>query len=190
MRKRTLLWWSAFLVALVVLGGLAQWRAQRAASEALPPTPTPPPGLFPARFAEQAQRLELYQGERLLLALERDEQGQWQPTQQEPPTDQDWNTLVPLLLSSRVLAQLPLETPRSDVGLAQPRAVLRVSSMGTFYNLEIGDATPVGDGYYVRRVPRGEIFVLPAALIEPWLQLLASTGTPTPESAPTPSPGG
>lgn len=191
MGKRTRFWWSVFATALVVVLALWQWQGRRApTSLPITPSPTPLPTLFPATFAQNALRIELYQGETLLLRLERSPEGTWIVTQGPEGQEGSWTTAVPLFLQTRVLAQLPADTERAAVGLAQPQGMLRVTSMDTFYTVEIGGPTPLGNGYYVRRVPRGEILALSAAVLEPWLQLLRSPGTPTPEKAPTPSPGG
>ncbi len=194
MKRRTVLWWSGFLIAILLFLGLRQWRLSQREVPASP-TPTPNPNLLPPTFADKVQRLEIYQGEVLLLTLERDAQGQWSATAEgigDVPLPEGFQQMVDFLLLTRALAVLPPNTDPATVGLAQPQWRIRVISGDTFYNLDIGGPTPVGDGYYVRRTPRGEIFVVPSIVVQALMEVATPglEGTPTPFSAPTPSPGG
>ncbi len=188
MKRRTVLWWSGFLLTMVLLLGVRQWRLSRQGNLSSSPTPTPMPYLFPPTFVDRVQRLEIYQGETLMLAVQRDEQGQWHAVSEEVELSPEVAQALTFLLSTRVMSVLSPEVPLDTVGLAEPEWRIRVEASDTFYNLEIGATTPVGQGYYVRRVPRGEVFVVPAALLQGILQ--TAPGTPTPFSAPTPTPGG
>lgn len=188
MKRRTMLWWSGFLLTMVLLLGVRQWRLSRQGAFPLSPTPTPMPYLFPPAFVERVQRLEIYRGNTLIWAAQRDEQGQWHILSEEVERSPEVAQTLTLLLSTRVMSVLSPDVPLDTVGLAEPEWRFRVVASDLFYNLEIGAVTPVGQGYYVRRVPRGEVFVVSAALLQGLL--LTALGTPTPFSAPTPTPGG
>ncbi len=192
MKRRTVLWWSAFLLTVVLLLGVRQWRLSRQGNLASSPTPTLMPYLLPPAFVDRVQRLDIYRGETLILSIQRDEQGQWHANSGEVDLPPEVAQALTFLLSTRVMSVLSPDVPLDTVGLSEPEWRIRVEAPGTFYDLEIGATTPVGQGYYVRRVPRGEVFVLPAALFQGLLQEILPTalGTPTPFSAPTPTPGG
>ncbi len=189
MARRTALWMGLFLVLLVALLGVRQWRASHPTPEGSP-TPTPLPRLFPAYFAEKAHALEVYRGEQRVARWTRSEDGKWNLVEGSAATSVDWNQAVSTLLHTRVSAVLQNQVPLETIGLAQPEWRFRVISTEGFYHLDIGHATPVGNGLYVRRIPRGEIFAIPAHVVEALLQPLSSGGTSlSPTAPPTPSPG-
>ncbi len=150
------------------------------------------PYLFPPSFVERVQRLEIYRGDERVLAVQRDGET-WRPVSEEDALSPEMARALTFLLSTRVMSVVPSDVSLDTVGLTKPAWRMRVTASDTYYNLDIGATTPVGQGYYVRRVPRGEVFVIPAALVEGLLQGLLpepQEGTPTPFSAPTPTPGG
>ncbi len=188
MARRTLFWFGMFLAVLVLVLGLRQWKAGRPRVH-LSPTPTPLPRLFPAHFVEEVNAVEVYRDGRLLAKLEKDPQDHWQVLQGPEPA-RDPNAVVQALLQTRVSAVLPSDVDEKAVGLAQPRMQIRVISTRGFYNLDLGHETPVGKGVYVRRSPRGEIFAVPAEVMQNVLSLFVSPTTPTnPPTALTPTPG-
>ncbi len=192
MKRRTVLWWSGFLLAVVLFLGVRQWRLSRQGNPVSSPTPTPMPYLFPLSFVERVQRLEIYRGDERVLAVQRDGET-WRPVSEEDTLSPEMARTLTFLLSTRVMSVVPSDVSLDTVGLTEPVWRMRVAASDTYYNLDIGATTPVGQGYYVRRVPRGEVFVVPAALVEGLLQGLLpepQEGTPTPFSAPTPTPGG
>jgi hypothetical protein len=88
------------------------------------------------------------------------------------------------------------------IGLASPQTILVLSfSSGKTYILGVGDATPIGDSYYVRK-DSGDVLVIlregfdaltalltsPPYLETPTPTSLPPTGTPTPQPTATKQP--
>jgi hypothetical protein len=90
--------------------------------------------------------------------------------------------LIANLSELNILSTLSNTTSPEDLGLANPNAVVVFTfTDGSTYKLEIGNPTPMGDGYYVR-IDGIEIVVLPYDSIEQVAtSFLTLTQTPTPE---------
>ncbi|MEW6028281.1 MAG: hypothetical protein ACOYZ8_11050 [Chloroflexota bacterium] len=89
-----------------------------------------------------------------------------------------------------------LDLDPDAVSLSPPQTTLTVGfSSGKTYSVGVGDITPIGDSYYVRK-DRGDVLVIPRDGIDALMSLLTfppyiETPTPTtppPTETPTPSP--
>lgn len=162
MKKSTWAVLGAF--ALILIAFLVYQNIQPAMDET--PTPTPQPTLRQLNDREIIS-ISYVDADSAPISVEKDSELSWYM-----PTDAETTVaagkieeLIANLSNLRLLASLPEDASLADLGLLQPDKTVEIHFEDeTTYLIEIGDTTPLGDGYYAR-IDQGNIVVLPAESI-------------------------
>jgi hypothetical protein len=187
------------LALFVALAGFAIYQKYFPSRPAPDKNATPFPTIAPVEFLFPAEagdvtRLSIESREGESVRLER-RNGAWvliQPFE----TEADQGTVEAAASQATALTVLNhLELDAADAGLTPPAYTVTVGfSSGKLFVTQIGDATPTGSGYYVRKED-GSILVISKDGMDALLNLLQYPPfleTPTPSPIPptrTPTPG-
>ncbi len=185
-----------FLLALfAALAGFAVYLNYKPETETPDADATPPPTaapieyLFPAQEEEPTSLLiESREGE--AVRLERGENG-WALTRPLAAEANQGSVEAAISQLAALSVVTRLELDPADVGLQSPAYTITVGfSSGRFIRARIGDETPTGTGYYVRK-DEGNILVINKYGLDALLDMLKSPpylASPTPSSLPTETP--
>lgn len=155
-RKNTLVLFSVFLVLLIGFFLLQKYQADNPTltlgSDA---TETPLPTYLFDLTPEKLSDIKIEGADGQMVELQKDVDGTWlllQPPTLSIGTDQ---TAISTALSQvgtvRVLSELESSPPLDVVGLDDPSATIVFSLVsGNPLTVEVGDAAPTGNGYYIR----------------------------------------
>ncbi|MCB2203073.1 DUF4340 domain-containing protein [bacterium] len=159
MKKSTWIVLEAFV--LILIAYLVIQNAPPAVEET--PTPTAQPTL---RYLDDMdiQSITYTDADGAPITVEKDAELLW-----HSPTDPEANVtagkieeLIANLSELRLLSTLPEDASMAALGLAQPTFTIEFGFEDqSTYLIEIGDETPLGDGYYAR-IDQGKIVALPA----------------------------
>lgn len=184
MKKTTWIVLGAF--ALVLIAFLVYQNVEPAPEET--PVPTAKPALRNLDDRD-IQSITYVDADGAPITVEKEAELTW-----TSPTDPDATVtagnieeLIANLSDLTVLSTLPADTPLTDLGLEAPVFTVEfVFEDDSNYYIEIGNATPLGDGYYAR-IDQKEIVALPADSVNQVHTIFFDFITePTP--APTPAP--
>jgi len=183
--------WILLILLALVIGAFFLVKNQPASSSQDTPTPLGNSYLItPADGTLQSIRVSDDQGR--VVKIQKDPNGVWVVTLPAPgDADQALASAAETQVGA-LLIVTALDTPPAlgTVGLTHPNSTIELTfSEGAEHKLEVGDATAIGSGYYVR-LDAGSIYVVSSSGIDSLLKLLdfppyIPTATPVPTFEPT-----
>jgi hypothetical protein len=185
----------------VIVAGFAYYLQKRPAPTTPTSTPTPggPVALFKGLDEKTISSLSVKDQAGKTMTIGRDSAGLWAVT--EPSSSQPTDASLAEQSVSQVvsLQGQPVMNPQTDLnvyGLVNPSGTIALTLSGDKKDtLLVGDAVPIGDGYYVR-LNDGPVQVISKSSLEPVLKLPSNppfqatatpTGTVTPVGTPIPA---
>lgn len=196
--------WILLILLALVIGGYFMIKSHPFKTAV--PTPTVTEEIMLVTQVDGAlQRLRIYDQKRNVFQMQRDLSKSWVIT--EPYTGAADQSLAGAAESQvgalRVLTDLDTPPDISDMGLTVPADTLELMFVnGTSHKIEVGNLTPTSSGYYVRYDTK-KYYVISQSGIDALLKLLTSppypatmtplatvesAGSPTPDSAESPTP--
>lgn len=184
--------WVVFVVFLVIAAaGIFLLRSPASplpATAAETPSATPAPQVIQGWDASQVTDIQYVAANGEQQHLARTPDSLWTDmVKQSPATVGQVEELLSELLSMRVLTTMPADYSLDALALANPTQKISIGRPdGTSLELWIGNATPTGNGYYVRVNNNAPVVVSKYAL-DAVTQLFADIqATPTPLPSPSP----
>ena len=147
---------------LVLLSGI--YAAIRAAQ--IEPTPEERPVVWSVEFLELARVSIGLPRRDLAESWFKGDDKQWYFEPHDVQVDRSrWGGGVPLILSSpqanRALVTSATDDQLADYGLTDPSMVITLSTdSGVQIDIELGDQTPVGNAYYIRRADSRDVYTI------------------------------
>jgi hypothetical protein len=190
MIKRSALVYFIIFVVVAAVAIFLKYREKAAPAEDIEtPTPVPTVAFLFSSQEGVVTSILVESREGKSLGLER-RNGVWAATRPFPAEtiQSSVEEAASQILALQVLDSLDL--PNADVGLVAPSYTLTIGfSSGNFIIAQVGDETPTGNGYYVRK-EGGPVLVVSKYGLLALLNLLESppyVATPTPTITPTPT---
>jgi len=179
---------TGVLLALFIILGLAAYWFELRYEPPAPGQGTQTP-VFNAA-ADQVARLEV-QSAGKTVTLSRDNAGQWQIVQPETSAadNRRVDDVVTQLVKLTATRTIENASDLASYGLEQPQAQATVTlKQGEPLQLLIGNKTPDGSAYYVRRPDRPTIYIVPSWIISDLTRLVSDPPKPRPTPTPAPPP--
>ncbi len=190
MKKST--WMALGVFALVLIAFLVVQNIESAPDETPLPTATP---ALRALDDQDIAEIDYEDMQDVSIVLEQVEPLTWtSPTDPEAQITAGYiEQLMSYFSGLSIISTLPADTPLEDVGLDKPQYTITfVMEDGSTYKLDVGNPTPMSDGYYTW-VDESKIVVLPVSNLEyiPTFMYIITTpptATPDPEASTTVTP--
>lgn len=163
MKKST--WMALGVFALVLIAFLVVQNIESAPDETPLPTATP---ALRALDDQDIAEIDYEDMQDISIVLEQVEPLTWtSPTDPEAQITAGYiEQLMSYFSDLSIISTLPANTPLEDVGLDKPQYTITfVLEDGSTYKLDVGNPTPISDGYYTW-VDESEIVVLPVSNLE------------------------
>lgn len=190
MKKTT--WFALGAFALLLIAFLVSQNIESAPVET--PVPTDTPALQVLDDQDIAE-IDYEDMQDVTIVLKQVEPLTWtSPTDPEAQITAGYiEQLLSYFSGLNIISTLPADTPLEDLGLDTPLySITFVMEDGSTYKLDVGDPTPMSDGYYTW-IDESEIVVLPVSNMEyiPTIMYIITTpptATPDPEATITVTP--